>query len=99
MEAAEDITFAKYAYGGLFLRMPWQADTPAVMLTSEGITSPGLADQQRARWVAVSMLLPGADPDEADTGSTASVAFFDHPQNPQHPAPWRVDGELGMVPS
>ena len=28
-----------------------------------------------------------------------SVAIMDHPANPDHPTPWRADGQLGIGPS
>jgi hypothetical protein len=27
------------------------------------------------------------------------VALFDHPGNPEHPVPWRADGNFGIGPS
>ena len=27
------------------------------------------------------------------------IAILDHDQNPEHPVPWRVDGQLGISPS
>ena len=30
---------------------------------------------------------------------TAGIAFLDHPSNPEHPNPWRVDDGFGIVPS
>ena len=27
------------------------------------------------------------------------VAILDHEQNPEHPVPWRVDGQFGISPS
>lgn len=93
LTAAVTLTFGKYAYGGLFLRMPWRPDANGVVLTSEGHTDSSTADQQRARWVAIAMALPDRE------NGTAGIAMLDHPGNPEHPAPWRVDGQLGVVPS
>ena len=93
LKARRDLTFGKYAYGGLFLRMPWRADANGTVCTSEGLTTPAAADQKRARWVAIAMGLPGR------ANGPAGVAFLDHPSNPEHPAPWRIDGQLGIAPS
>lgn len=91
LTARVDLTFGQYAYGGLFIRMPYSSGRGASALNSEG-----LADQagegERARWVAVAMPLP-------ETGSLVTVAMLDHPDNPEHPVPWRVDGQFGIVPS
>ena len=52
----------------------------------------GQAEGKRARWVAVSLPIEG----RTDNGT---IAIMDHRQNPEHPAPWRVDGQLGIAPS
>ncbi|MDA1190277.1 MAG: PmoA family protein [Candidatus Poribacteria bacterium] len=91
LTAATDLTFGKYGYGGLFLRMPWRKETGGRALTSEGLGLPE-AEGQRARWVGVSMPIAGRD-------TPAGIAFLDHPDNPEHPVPWRVDGQLGISPS
>jgi hypothetical protein len=93
LAATIDLRFGKYAYGGLFLRMPWRRETGGDVLNSEGSNSHQTAEAQRARWVALSMPVPGRE-----TG-LVGVAFFDHPSNPEHPNPWRVDGNLGITPS
>lgn len=33
------------------------------------------------------------------TSHCSITALLDHRANPEHPAPWRVDGGLGIVPS
>ena len=91
LRAAVDLTFGKYAYGGLFLRMPFRAAGGGMALNSGGLSGPG-AEGQRARWVAVAMPIAG----RADS---AGMAIFDHPSNVEHPVPWRVDGQLGIAPS
>ncbi len=91
--AVIDLEFGQYPYGGLFVRMPF-AEVGTV-LTSEGHQTHESAEGQRARWVAIAMPLPdrhGADP-------WAGMAIMDHPDNPQHPVPWRVDCQLGISPS
>jgi len=88
LHAGHDVTFGEYEYGGLFLRMPFRAETGGTAFDSEGQSSDG----QRARWVAVVMPLP-------DTGREVLAALLDHPGNPGSPVPWRIDGELGICPS
>ena len=93
LRAAVDLRFGAYPYGGLFLRMPWRVENDAVLLTSEGASSPAEAEGKRARWVALSMPIPG----RAVGG--AGIAILDHPANPEHPTPWRVDDSFGIAPS
>lgn len=93
LQAETDLQFGAYSYGGLFLRMPWRAETHGEILTSEGAISVKAAEGQRARWVAIAMPIPGRE------HGPAGFAFFDHPSNPEFPNPWRVDGNLGVVPS
>jgi hypothetical protein len=89
--AAEiDLTFGRYAYGGLFLRMPYRDALGGSAVSSEGLAN-GVAEGRRARWVAVSMPIDG----RADW---AGIALMDHRNNPEHPVPWRVDGSLGVGP-
>ncbi|GDY13852.1 hypothetical protein LBMAG53_27300 [Planctomycetota bacterium] len=95
--AAVDLTFAKYAYGGLFVRMPYrdQAKDRAAVLTSEGVSTQTAAEAQRARWVAIAIAIP----DRHAADDRASLVMMDHPANAEHPSPWRVDGQLGIAPS
>ncbi|QHW32303.1 hypothetical protein GZH47_16810 [Paenibacillus rhizovicinus] len=91
LKAAVDLTFGQYAYGGLFLRMPYRRELGGQVLNSEGqINEEG--EGQRARWSACCMPIEG----RADQ---AGFAFMDHPGNAEHPVPWRVDYELGISPS
>ncbi|MBC8103235.1 MAG: PmoA family protein [Cytophagales bacterium] len=87
------VSFGRYDYGGLFLRMPYRsdADSPS-LLTSEGATRPGEAEGKRARWVALAMTVGGK-------AKSAGIAILDHPGNPEHPTPWRVDEQYGIGPS
>ena len=71
--------------------MPWTAETGGAALNSEGDRGFD-AEGQRARWVEVSMPISGRDDD-------ARIAILDHPENPRHPVPWRVDGQLGIGPA
>jgi len=93
LRAVTDLRFGKYSYGGLFLRMPWRAATGADLLSSEGAVSPDDAEGKRARWIALAMPIPGR------ASGAAGIAILDHPSNPEHPAPWRVDDNYGIVPS
>lgn len=90
-QAAVDATVAKHDYGGLFLRMPWREGIAGEAISSEGLSN-NAAEGQRARWVDVGMAIDGR-PDQAH------VAMLDHKKNPEHPVPWRVDRNLGIVPS
>ena len=93
LRAATDLQFGQYSYGGLFLRMPWRAENGADLLTSEGAAGPDEAEGKRARWIALAMPIPGRD------AGPAGIAILDHPANPEHPAPWRVDSNFGIAPS
>lgn len=88
LTAARHLVFGQFAYGGLFLRMPYRSQTGGLAIDSEGNSQDG----QSARWVAVSMAL-------AETGEPVEVAMLDHPGNPGSPAHWRIDGELGIGPA
>ena len=92
LKARIDIRFGEYAYGGLFVRMPYRKDLGAMLLNSEGHTKTSEAESQRARWVAISMPIEGRT-------DWAGVAMMDHPTNPEHPVPWRTDGQYGISPS
>jgi hypothetical protein len=91
-----DVTFGHYRYGGPFIRVPFRDEAGGAVRTSEGATTMDEADQERARWVSISIPL-------ADRASEAeprvSVTVMDHPANPGFPVPWRVDAQLGVAPS
>ncbi|OGV62368.1 MAG: hypothetical protein A3K19_15965 [Lentisphaerae bacterium RIFOXYB12_FULL_65_16] len=91
LQACTDVTFDACAYGGLFLRMPWRPELTAMAVDSDG-RGRAEAEGKRSRWVAVSMPLPGRP-------THAGIAVLDHPGNPVHPTPWRVDGNYGISPS
>ncbi|MDM4762038.1 PmoA family protein [Galbitalea sp. SE-J8] len=88
LTADRALAFGRYDYGGLFLRMPFRPGAGGSAIDSEGSAGPA----NRARWVAVTMPLP-------ETGRVARVALLDHPQNLEHPVPWRIDHQLGVGPS
>lgn len=88
LHARRDLTFGEYAYGGLFLRMPYRDEVGGRVFDSEGRSSDGC----RARWVAVEIALP-------ETDRVVLAAMLDHPGNPDAPVPWRIDNELGIGPS
>ena len=93
-QARGDVTVGEFAYGGLFLRMPFRKENGGRALNSEGAGQEG-AEGQRARWVGVEMPIPGR---EQKAEATCSITIMDHPANPGHPTPWRVDGQLGVGP-
>lgn len=91
LSADDLVTFGAHEYGGLFLRMPFRPQTGGHAITSSGLRD-GEAEGRRARWVAVQMPVHGHE-------GEVQVAVLDHPDNLQHPVPWRVDHELGVGPS
>lgn len=98
LEALQDLTFGHYPYGGLFLRMPYRKDAGGVAVNSEGSQN-DKAEAQKARWVSVSMAIPGRTGRGKQKSKECGIAMLDHPSNPEHPVPWRVDGQLGISPS
>ena len=96
LQAIVDLAFGQYAYGGLFLRMPFRTESGGEAVNSAGQRNQE-AENQTAEWVALSMPIPDR-PHSADDG-WAGIAIFDHPTNRVHPTPWRVDNQLGISPS
>ena len=94
-QAQVDTAIGEFSYGGMFLRMPFRKENGGQALNSEGAGQQD-AEGQRARWVAVEMPIPGRD---QTPEPLSSIAIMDHPSNPGHPNPWRVDGQLGIGPS
>lgn len=92
--ASGAVRFGAHQYGGLFLRMPYRPEIGGVARDSEKREN-AAAEQQRARWVAVCLPLPDRDIAAGPCG----IALLDHPGNPEHPTPWRVDNQLGVAPS
>jgi hypothetical protein len=91
LHALTDLAFGRYDYGGLFIRMPFRAEVGGHAYNSVG-QEDAAAEAQRANWVATQMPIPGH-------AGEVTVVITDHPGNREHPVPWRVDGELGVVPS
>ena len=90
-EARVDVTLGEYAYGGLFLRMPWRPGL-AASVENNARQRNERANAQRAVWLDLGLQLDGrTDP--------AHIALLDHPRNPGYPLPWRVDGQFGVGPS
>jgi len=90
-EALADVVIEEFAYGGLFVRMPWKAGMEGVVTNSNRQTNER-ANGQRALWVDVGLKIEGRD-------NLAHLAIFDHPSNRGYPLPWRVDGQFGVGPS
>ena len=89
--AQVDVTIGKYAYGGLFLRMPWKRGIPAECLNSEGLKNQA-GEGQAAKWVDLAMRIEGMD-------EMAHIAMIDHPKNAGYPTLWRIDGQFGIGPA
>ncbi|MEM8887604.1 MAG: PmoA family protein [Bacteroidota bacterium] len=89
-EALRDIRIGAFDYGGMFLRMPWHKDIKGAAVNSAGQQNQK-AEGQNAKWVDVGMSIEGRE----DWGH---IAILDHPENANHPTPWRVDGQLGVGP-
>jgi hypothetical protein len=90
--AHEEVTVGKYDYGGLFVRMAWRQEAGGRAVNSEGQEN-AACEGQRARWVDVSVPVPGRK-----DGKAGHVALLDHPRNEGHPEPFRVDDQLGFGP-
>jgi putative membrane-bound dehydrogenase-like protein len=90
-QAVTDLTIGEYAYGGLFLRMPWEKTLAASVINSNRERDQR-ADGKRAVWLDVGVKIPGRD-------DLAHVAIFDHPLNNGYPLPWRVDDQFGVGPT
>lgn len=90
-EAKIDITMEKFYVGGLFLRMPWRPGIPGEVINADGKRN-GEAEGQRAIWNDIGIRVDGRE-------DLAHIAILDHPDNADHPVPWRVDNELGIGPS
>ena len=90
-EAIADLTISEYAYGGLFLRMPWRTGMEASVVNNARQRD-ARANGQRAVWADVGLKLDGRD-------DQAHIAILDHPKNDGYPTPWRVDRQFGIGPS
>lgn len=85
-KANVDVTFDKYDYGGLFVRMPFKGQPGSQAINSESQIN-GKAEGQKARWVDIGMTVDG----RKDAGH---IAVLSHT-----PVLWRVDGQLGVGPA
>ena len=90
-EAKLDVTLGKIYVGGLFVRMPWHPGTRADAVNSAGQRDME-AEQQRAIWTDLGDQVDGRD-------DMAHIVVFDHPDNHDFPAPWRVDSQMGFGPN
>lgn len=90
-EALVDVVIDEYAYGGLFVRMPWKAGMTGGIVNSNRQTNQR-ANGQRALWIDIGLKIEGRD-------DLAHLAIFDHPSNRGYPLPWRVDDQFGVGPS
>jgi hypothetical protein len=90
-KANTDITFEKYDYGGLFVRMPFKGQSGGKAINSERQAN-AKAEGQKARWIDIGMTVEG----RKDPGH---IAVLSHANNPNAPLPWRVDGQLGVGPA
>lgn len=90
-EAKTDVTLGKIYVGGLFVRMPWHPGTRADAVNSAGQRDME-AEQQRAIWIDLGDQVEGRD-------DRAHIVVFDHPDNHDFPAPWRVDSQMGFGPN
>ena len=91
LQAIPDIHVEQHAYGGLFARMPFREDRGSHVLNAAGKRDND-CDDQAAAWVDLFMPIDGSD-------VGAGITICDHPQNPGHPAQWRVDRQRGINPS
>lgn len=89
--AKTDVIVEEFYVGGLFVRMPWYRGIDGEVINSVGHIN-SEAETQRALWTNVGMQIDGRD----DWGN---IAIFDHKDNIDFPASWRVDRELGVGPS
>ena len=85
-KANVDVTFDRYDYGGLFIRMPWKNQPGAKAINSGGHVN-GKSEGQKARWVDIGMTVDG----RKDAGHIAVLSAT--------ALPWRVDGQLGVGPA
>lgn len=91
LTALTEIKISQHAYGGIFLRMPWEKEMESTALNSQQQENKN-AEQQRAKWVDVSLALKM---NEKKWG----ITLLDDPSNEGYPSYWRVDGNYGIGPS
>jgi hypothetical protein len=90
-EALKELVMGEFYVGGLFLRMPWYKGIEGKAVNAAGQENQE-AEQQRSIWLDLGLKVDGRQ-------NLAHMVIFDHPDNPDFPVPWRVDGELGVGPS
>ena len=73
------------------MRMPFRSDRDAKVISSTGLEDDA-TEQQAAAWIDLQMPVNRGD-------VRGGIAFLDHPDNPGHPAHWRVDGQRGINPA
>lgn len=91
LQAIPDVQIEQHAYGGFFVRMPFRREVGASVRNAAGQQGDE-TEQQPAKWVDLHMPL-----ENSPTG--AGMTFLDHPENPDHPVHWRVDGQRGINPA
>ena len=91
IRAIPDIKIEQDTYGGLFLRMPFRKSCNTRVANSAGQEGDD-TEQQPASWVGLTM-------EVNDGNATGGISILDHPDNPGHPAHWRVDGQRGINPA
>lgn len=90
-EAQTDVTFGKYDYGGLFVRMPWKEGIKGEVINAARQRNQK-AEGQAAMWVDIAMQIEGRN-------DLAHIAILDHPENKGYPQTWRVDNQMGAGPA
>ena len=91
LTAVPNVVIEQGSYGGLFIRMPFRADRNAKVISATGLEDDA-TEQQAATWIDLQMPVDRGD-------VTGGIAVLDHPDNPLHPAHWRVDGQRGINPA
>jgi hypothetical protein len=91
LQAIPDIHVAQDEYGGLFIRMPFRSKINTKVLNSTGLQD-AATEQQAAEWLSLHMPLENNE-------FGGGITVLDHPENPQHPAKWRVDHQRGVNPA
>lgn len=91
LHAIPDVYIKQHSYGGFYARTAYRPELGGAVINSAGMKG-GECEQQASAWVDVCMRLPSAEME-------AGIAFFDHPENPRHPAHWRMDADFGVNPS
>ncbi len=91
LQAIPDVKIEQHAYGGLFIRMPFRRSSGGDVINASGMRDED-TEQQAATWVDLHMPLENSE-------NGAGITVCDHPENPGHPAHWRVDGSCGINPA